>query len=161
MREQIQLNKNSEDYEDVIQSYVMLELVNHVGDIVTLRREIKGGEQKLVKTWQGRTLDGRQEGDDQKDYFLHDQGSAVRDDGFHAYLTRFAGWKLPDVPRYDGTECPLYIETLFPMFFVEQKRGWATTQGPLPTFFRIQDLPRRVMEFICDLRRRQGATQKG
>ena len=49
MREQIQLNKNSEDYEDVIQSYVMLELVNRVGDIVTLRREIVGGEQKLVK----------------------------------------------------------------------------------------------------------------
>ena len=151
MREQIQLNKNSEEYEDVIQSYVMLELVNHVGDIVTLRREIMGGEQKLVKTWQGRTLDGRQEGDDQKDYFLHDQGSAVRDDGFHAYLTRFAGWDLPNVPRYDGTECPLYIETLFPMFFVEQKRGWSTIQGPLPTFFRIQDLARRVMEFICDL----------
>lgn len=165
MREQIQLNKNGEDYEDIVQSYVMLELVNHVGDIVTLRREIVGGEQKLVKTWQGRTLDGRQEGDDQKDYFLHDQGSAVRDDGFHAYFARFVGWELPNVPRYDGSECLLYIETLFPMFFVEQKRGWSTTQGPLPTFFRIQDLPRRVMEFICDLdvgkmRRRKAELRK-
>jgi len=55
------------------------------------------------------------------------------------------------VPRFDGTECPLYLETLFPMFFVEQKRGWSTVQGPLPTHFRIQDINRRVLEFVLNL----------
>lgn len=151
MRERIQMVKNG-SYEDVIQSYVMLEVKNDVGEVVTIRRDIVGGnERKLVQTWPGRTIDGRHEGSDQKDFFLHDAGSAVRADGFHAYLSRFTGWELPNVPRFDGSECPLYMETLFPMFFVEQKRGWSTTQGPLPTFFRIQDLPRRVMEFILDL----------
>ena len=151
MRERIQLVKDG-DYESVLESYVMLELSNTKGDVVTLRRDITGGaERKLVQTWPGRTLDGLSEGTEQKDFFLHDPGSAVRSDGFHAYLSEFIGWDLPEVPRFDGSECPLYLETLFPMFFVEQKRGWAITQGPLPTYLRIQDLPRRVMEFVLDL----------
>lgn len=37
------------------------------------------------------------------------------------------------------------------MLFVEQKRGWSTIQGPFPTYFRIQDVARRVMEFLLDL----------
>ena len=45
----------------------------------------------------------------------------------------------------------MYLETLWPLFFVEQKRGWSTTQGPFPTFFGIQDLSRRVMEFVLRL----------
>ena len=165
MRESIQAEKHG-GYEDVIQSYVMLEVKNDAGEVVSLRRDIKGGtERKLVQTWPGRTIDGRREGGDQRDFFLHDAGSAVRDDGFHAYLSDFIGWELPEVPRFDGTECSLYLETLFPMFFVEQKRGWSTTQGPLPVYFRIEDLPRRVMEFILDLdagklRRRKAELRK-
>ena len=50
-----------------------------------------------------------------------------------------------------GRSARLYLETLWPLFFVEQKRGWSATQGPLPTFFGIQDLSRRVMEFILRL----------
>src|SRR4051812_36469015 len=61
------------------------------------------------------------------------------------------GWDLPQVPRFDGNEGPLYLEAVFPMFFVEQKRGWSATQGPFPTFLRIQDIARRVMEFLLDL----------
>jgi hypothetical protein len=37
------------------------------------------------------------------------------------------------------------------MLFVEQKRGWSAIQGPFPTFFRIQDIARRVMEFLLNL----------
>ena len=45
----------------------------------------------------------------------------------------------------------LYLEAIFPMVFVEQKRGWSAIQGPFPTFLRIQDVARRVMEFLLDL----------
>jgi prepilin-type processing-associated H-X9-DG protein len=40
---------------------------------------------------------------------------------------------------------------IFPMLFVEQKRGWSSIQGPFPTFLRIQDIARRVLEFLLDL----------
>jgi hypothetical protein len=61
------------------------------------------------------------------------------------------GWQLPVVKRYDGGECPLYIETVFPLFFVEQKVGWSTIPGAIPTQFRIREVHRRSVEFLLKL----------
>ena len=63
---------------------------------------------------------------ERRDFFLHDAGAAVREQGFHSYLAEFLGLELPVVPRFNGAECPLYLETVWPLFFVEQKRGWST-----------------------------------
>lgn len=165
MRERIQRHPDS-PYEAVLESYVAIELVNEDGEYLTVRRDITGSaEQKLVQTWDSR-LDEVDLGlGNQRDYFLYDAGAASREDGFHHRLAKFVGWVLPQVPRFDGDEGLLYIETLFPMFFVEQKRGWSAVQGPFPTYLGIQDLPRRVMEFILDLdagrvRRRRSELRK-
>ncbi|MGA0613342.1 AAA family ATPase [Paracoccus sp. KR1-242] len=151
MRDRIEVAKD-QGYEPVLESHVALEIRNSRGAVITVRREIpQEGKAGLVRTW-GCSIDqvdGSQ--GQQKDFFLHDKGSAVNEDGFHHFLARFIGWDLPLVPYYNGDERPLYIETIFPMFFVEQKRGWSAIQGPLPTFFGVQDLPRRVMEFVLDL----------
>jgi len=61
----------------------------------------------------------------QSTYFVRRPGSAQREAGFHHWLAEFVGWQLPEVARYDGGTSPLYLETIFPLFFVEQKRGWA------------------------------------
>jgi len=151
MREQIHEAKDA-PYEPVLQSYVELEMENAHGDVVVLHRDVVGGKNtKLIQTWRGPGLTAGLPRGEQRDYFVLDPGSAVHESGFHAYLVTFLGWDLPTVSRYDGTECPLYLETIFPMLFVEQKRGWSTIQGPFPTFFRIQDVARRVMEFLLDL----------
>lgn len=152
MRERIHEAKD-DPYEEVLQSYVEIEISNHEGERLRIRRSIVGdADPKLISTW------SKEEAEDnspvrerQRDFFIHDPGSATRESGFHHYLAEFLGWELPQVPRFDGTECPLYLETLFPMFFVEQKRGWSTVQGPLPTHFRIQDINRRVLEFVLNL----------
>ena len=152
MRQEIQVHKEGDAYEDVRQSYVMVEIANGRGEKLCVRRDVEGGaDRKLVQTWQGTAIgdiDGHAE---RRDFFLHDPGAAVRDLGFHSFLAAFLDLELPIVPRYDGSECPLYLEALWPLFFVEQKRGWSTTQGPFPTFFGIQDLSRRVMEFVLRL----------
>ncbi|TIS53199.1 MAG: hypothetical protein E5W91_32055 [Mesorhizobium sp.] len=151
MREQIHEFKE-EPYELVLQSYVELEIGNADGDVVVLHRDVVGGKNtKLIQTWKGPSLTTGLPRGEQRDYFVLDGGSATNESGFHAYLAAFLGWELPIVARYDGTECPLYLETIFPMLFVEQKRGWSSIQGPFPTFFRIQDVARRVMEFLLDL----------
>lgn len=152
MRERIQEAKN-EPYQEVLQSYVEVEVKNHEESRLRIRRSIVGdADTKLVSTWFLGGADGNQQRTgEQRDYFVHDAGSATRESGFHHFLTAFLGWDLPMVPRFDGSECPLYLETLFPMFFVEQKRGWSSVQGPLPTHFRIQDINRRVLEFILNL----------
>jgi hypothetical protein len=151
MREQIHEFKDA-PYELVLQSYVELEIENLNGDIVVLHRDVVGGKNtKLIQTWRGRGLSSGLPFGDQRDYFVLDAGSATHEDGFHAYLAAFLGWDLPTVARYDGADCPLYLEAIFPMLFVEQKRGWSSIQGPFPTYFRIQDVARRVMEFLLDL----------
>ncbi len=152
MRERIHESKD-DPYEEVLQSYVEIEICNHEGEELRIRRSIVGdADPKLISTWSTQKAeDSDQVRERQRDFFVHDPGSATRESGFHHFLADFLGWELPLVPRFDGTECPLYVETLFPMFFVEQKRGWSTVQGPLPTHFRIQDINRRVLEFELNL----------
>ena len=154
MRERIAHKKNDslDEAELVSHSYAMLEIESSSNEVITIRRDITGGkDRKLVQVYFGPMLSSPDKEFEQKDYFLFDAGAATREQGFHNFLAKFIGWELPLVPRYDGDECQLYLETLFPMFFVEQKRGWSSTQGPFPTFFGIQDMSRRVMEFILDL----------
>jgi hypothetical protein len=151
MREQIHQFKE-DPYDLVLQSYVELEIANAQGEIVVLHRDVVGDKStKLIQTWTGPSLSSEIPRGEQRDYFVLDGGSATNESGFHAFLAQFLDWDLPVVARYDGTECPLYLEAIFPMLFVEQKRGWSSIQGPFPTFLRIQDVARRVMEFLLDL----------
>ena len=151
MRERIHRHRD-DDYTAVLESYVELELENASGEVLVVRRDIAGGkDSKLIQTWDAPRLSDPSAAGRQRDFYVHDGGAAQREDGFHTYLARFIGWELPQVPRFDGAEGPLYLETIFPMVFVEQKRGWSSIQGPFPTFFRIQDVSRRVMEFLLDL----------
>lgn len=150
MREQIHTAEHT-PYESVLQSYVELEVENLRGDVLLVHRDVVGGnDTKLIQARVGKSGEDVR-GGDRKDYFVLDGGAATHEAGFHKYLAEFIGWDLPAVARYDGTECPLYLEAIFPMLFVEQKRGWSAIQGPFPTFFRIQDVTRRVMEFLFDL----------
>lgn len=151
MRERIHTAED-EPYEIVLQSFVELELENLDGEIIVLHRDIIGEKSpKLIQVAFGAVLSEGAIASGQRDFYVLDAGAASQVDGFHFFLTEFLGWTLPSVARYDGTECPLYLETIFPMLFVEQKRGWSTIQGPFPTYFRIQDVARRVMEFLLNL----------
>lgn len=51
----------------------------------------------------------------------------------------------------DGSESLLYLECLFPYFFVEQKHGWSGVQARIPTYLGIQDVSKRSAEFILSL----------
>ncbi|MGW0577932.1 hypothetical protein ACWD25_18610 [Streptomyces sp. NPDC002920] len=51
----------------------------------------------------------------------------------------------------DGSEGTLYLECIFPYFFVEQKHGWSGVQARIPTYLGIQDVSKRSAEFILSL----------
>jgi hypothetical protein len=151
MRERIHSHRD-EPYEWVLGSYVELEMENASGEILAIRRDVVGEkDRRLVQAWNVPRLTNPDATGPQRDFFVHDPGAAQRDDGFHSYFARYLGWELPQVPRFDGSETTLYLEAVFPMMFVEQKRGWSAIQGPFPTYLRIQDIARRVMEFVLDL----------
>jgi hypothetical protein len=136
----------------VLESDVTLEIENGRGGILTLQRSAKGPRDRhLVSTWEGPVLTKPNEQFKQRDYYVRLPGAASEEAGLHTMLARFLGWTLPTVARFDGTECPLYLECIFPLAIVEQKRGWGGVQAQMPRHFGIRDVNKRAIEFTLGL----------
>ncbi|MFE9337283.1 hypothetical protein [Streptomyces sp. NPDC007063] len=137
----------------VEESNVSLEIENSQGEILTIGRPVKSErhDTTLIRTRNGPTLSRPGGSYVQRDYFVRRGGAAQREAGFHFELARFLGWDLPKVTRLDGSEGPLYLECLFPYFFVEQKHGWSGVQARIPAYLGIQDVSKRSAEFILNL----------
>ncbi len=63
----------------------------------------------------------------------------------------FVGWDLPKARRFDGRETTLYMETIFPLLYVEQKAGWSSIPAAFPNYLQIRDVGRRAVEFLIGL----------
>lgn len=136
----------------VVDSFVELEIANGAGEQVTIRRPVVSAskDKHLVTVSHGPKI--TTPGDyAETDYFVRRQGAAQNLAGFHRYLASFLGIELPRVSRMDGSEVPLYLETLFPYFFVEQKHGWSGIQARIPTYLGIRDVGKRSAEFVLGL----------
>jgi len=137
---------------EVLSSSVELEIENGSSEVVTVRRYVKHPtvSTQLVRVSYGSVI---REGEaaSARDFFVRRPGSAQREAGFHRFLAEFIGWTLPRVSRMDGSECPLYLETLFPYFYVEQKHGWSGVQARIPTYLGIRDVGRRSAEYVLNL----------
>ena len=141
----------SEIEHSVIASTVWLEIENARGEVCTLRRQAKGDQStKLISVIAGAALTGEAESQT-RDYFVRDPGAATREAGFHTFLASFLEWALPTVTKYDGREAPLYLETIFPLFYVEQKFGWSSFPAAFPTYLGIRDMGRKAAEFVLAL----------
>lgn len=138
--EEIFDNKNEQNPFFVSSSAVQLEIRNNIGDKATLRRDISGNDSKITVETNG----------GEKDYFLGAAGkvgSVVSERGFHHWLAEYIGWKLPNVVTFDGKETTLYLECIFPLFFIEQKRGWSEIQANIPTHYGIKNVRKLAAEF--------------
>lgn len=136
----------------VLESSVWVELENSASEIVTVRRGVvSSANRKLVSVFDGPLLTEPAKHYRQRDYFVLDPGAATRDAGFHRMLAEFLGWTLPIVRRYDGRETMLYLETIFPLLYVEQKAGWSSLPAAFPTYLQIRDVGRRAVEFVLAL----------
>lgn len=121
-------------------SNVKLVVRNSIAKEATLIRDIEGNNNKITIT----TDTQRQ------DYFLGsagEVGSAKSERGFHHWLAEFIGWTLPDVVTFEGKETKLYLECIFPLFFIEQKRGWSEIQANIPTHYGIRNVKKNAAEF--------------
>src|SRR5262249_55671496 len=67
------------------------------------------------------------------------------------FLAKFLDWTMPEVVRFGGDVVPLYIEAILPLFYVEQKFGWAAIQATTPKYLQIREVEKRALEFILDL----------
>lgn len=148
----------------VIETGVYLEIKNKSGSYLTLHRSSVDEKKDLIGVWFGAGLTEGFDNLKREDYFVRLEGAAVRERGFHRLLAEFIGLNLPVVEKYDGGQCPLYLEALFSVNYVEQTRGWGGIQNVLPTYLGIRDAAQKVVEFTLNLdaqeinRRRQRVT---
>jgi hypothetical protein len=133
----------------VIESEVLLEIENGKGERIVVHRGIKGSRDRhLVTVTHGAGLTKPDASLKSEDFFVSRAGGATSERGFHQFLAGFLGWKLPEVQTFEGRQCPLYLQTIFPYIFVEQTRGWSSLQPPTPTHFRIKEVHKRAIEFL-------------
>lgn len=133
-------------------SWIDLEVENADGRVVTVRRGVVGADRdrRLVTVTEGAAIS---EGGNlsASDFFVRRQGAAQNEAGFHRFLAEFMGLTLPRVSTHDGGEVPLYLETVFPYYFVEQKHGWSGVQARIPTYLGIRDVGKRSAEYVLGL----------
>ncbi len=135
----------------VIKSNVFLEMSNGQGHLATVMRSSVEEKKQLIRVWPNQRIVAGLEKLPSTDYFVRIEGAYKRERGFHQFLAKFVGLELPEVRKYDGSHCPLYLEALFSIYYVEQTRGWGGIQNTLPTYLGIQQLAQRVVEFTLAL----------
>lgn len=136
----------------VLESYVSLQISNGAGDTVAVTRWVKHDRLSdgLIRVGYGPILT-RPDSYATEDFYVGRGGSASNPRGFHQWLARFIGWEMPVLPARDGRSAPLYMEQVFPLLFVEQRRGWGGIQAQMPYFSGVSDVRRRSIEFLLDL----------
>jgi len=136
----------------VIDSMVSLEIENGKHQFLTVQRAVAGDRnRRLMTVYEGRAITKKEGLSSARDYYVREGGAASSELGFHRLLRDFIGWDLPMAPRFNDVDCPLYLETIFPLLYVEQKLGWGRLPGRYPTWLGIRDVGRRTVEFILGL----------
>lgn len=145
------ISESNEDI-NVNESYVLLEIQNSKGTICTLERKATGvtTDRQLIRVYQGEYIKGSRELPS-KDYFVRTKRAAQSELGFHVFLANFMELDLPQLSYNDGVNVPLYLECLFPFFFVDQASGWREIQSRMPTYLQIPDMSKRATEYILNL----------
>lgn len=141
MHQFLEVSKEDSTPHNVKESYVELEVKNQENTWAKLKRYVEGYSDKVT------VYDDL---DCFSDYFLGSAGnigSAKSQKGFHYWLERFIGWTLPDLVTHDGKPTRLYLECIFPLFFIEQKRGWSEIQANTPTYYGIKGVKKAALEF--------------
>lgn len=143
-------DENGETHK-VLQSEVWLEITNGY-EVVTIMRsaEIEGRNENLVTVFYGPLDKIGDENISFEDMYVHEKNSAVSAKGFHAFLEKFIGFELPQIPSSDGKEYKLYMQLIFSGLFIEQKRGWADLFSAMP-IYSIKESKKRVIEYILGL----------
>jgi hypothetical protein len=137
-------NKTEETPYFVRHSSVSISIENRNGKSAILSRDILGDDNKVSVVTDSQS----------SDYFLGSAGnvgSAVSEKGFHNWLASFIGWHLPNVVTFEGKETKLYLECIFPLFFIEQKRGWSEIQANSPTHYGIKNVKKAAAEFCLGI----------
>jgi hypothetical protein len=141
----------SDTSHNVLESEMLIEISNGT-DIVTLLRagKMEGRNENLITVYYSNMDSIFNSETFVEDMYIHAAHSTTSSKGFHGFLEKFIGFELPLVPNNEGTEYKLYMQLIFSIIFIEQKRGWADLFSAMPVL-GIREAKKRVIEYILDL----------
>ncbi|MFL0087964.1 hypothetical protein V2550_04760 [Tenacibaculum maritimum] len=149
LKDQVEYPKST--FHSVLQSFVLLEIENSNGDIITIRRFVQNPNRKsqLIDVYFGSLLVN--ETLESRPMFIHDNGGASDVNyGFHLYLEEFLNWELPKVLTNKGDLRKIYIQQVASSFIIEQKSGWSDFFATMP-IYGLNNKEARIVEFILDM----------
>jgi hypothetical protein len=152
MRDRLIFDATTKEETPVLSSWVSLEISNHLKSVATVTRWVKHEtfEPGLVQVVHGAALSdpGTYE---VTNHYTGRAGAVANPQGFHRWLAKFIGWNMPEFAGPEGRTVQLYMEQVFPLLFVEQRRGWGGIQAQMPYFSGLSDVRVRAIEFLLAL----------
>ncbi|MCE4562852.1 hypothetical protein INQ51_00895 [Maribellus sp. CM-23] len=130
---------------EITLSYLLLEISNGIKHI-TIFRYLKGDKTNIVAIKNCKIKDYDKTKKFEK-YIIEGEG-VFSDNGFQNFIYGFLEMPIVEVPSYDGKNVKIYFENLAPLFFVEQRAGWAQIQARQITRYNIRDVKRVVFEYL-------------
>lgn len=149
LKDQVEYPKDI--FHSVLQSFVLLEIENGNGDIITIRRFVQNKNRKsqLIDVFFGSLINN--DILESRPMFIHDNGGASDENyGFHLYLEEFLNWKLPKVLTNSGELRKIYIQQIASSFIIEQKSGWSDFFATMP-IYNLNNKEARIVEFILNM----------
>ncbi|WP_338752287.1 hypothetical protein [Janibacter alittae] len=152
MRDRLIYDPTTKAETSVVSSRVAVEIEGANGEVATVTRWVVDDSlgPNLVRV-QHAPIDDITPEKPVDDYYVGRQGGATRERGFHVWLAGFIGWTMPELPAREGRTSKLYMEQVFPLLFVEQRRGWGGIQAQMPAFSGVTEVRRRAIEFLLAL----------
>jgi hypothetical protein len=152
MRDRLIYDPATKAETSVVSSRVMVEIEGVSGEVATVTRWVVDDSlgPNLVRV-QHAPIDDITPETPADDYYVGRQGGASRARGFHVWLAEFLGWTMPELPAREGRTSQLYMEQVFPLLFVEQRRGWGGIQAQMPVFSGVTEVRKRAVEFLLAL----------
>jgi prefoldin subunit 5 len=142
--------KDGDKIWSVLESGAFLEIFNGSETVTIFRSAVmEGRDPRLVTVYYGDYDSIGKQVTPPEDMYLHDNGSATSEKGFHTFLESFLHLQLPIV-QTSGNDQKLYLQTIFSCLFIEQKHGWADIFSGMP-YFGIKEVKKRVVEFLIGL----------
>lgn len=152
MRDRLIYDADTKAETSVVSSRVTVEIEGINGEVATVTRWVVDDSlgPNLVRV-QHAPIDEITPETPVDDYYVGRQGGASRERGFHVWLATFLGWTMPELPAREGRTSQLYMEQVFPLLFVEQRRGWGGIQAQMPAFSGVTEVRKRAVEFLLAL----------
>lgn len=136
----------------VKESFVRIQLSNTNEKTITIKRKIVSADNRLdiMYVWESPIMTDM-EHDNCREYYIHKRDDHNQDhkEGFYALLAEFADLPIVHVPARNTDKATLYMQTLFTISYIEQKRGWSDFFANIRSY-NIINPKQKVVEYIMD-----------